>query len=110
MEPDLTDQFDAMLRTLDRYIGVTTACGFTDTARLLGMAKLDLQMRIHGIDDSEIQELARMLEAGLASRDGGGTKRNGAQDRRTPRSAGAPTRKPCAAGRKTPVRATMRLR
>lgn len=110
MEADLTDHFDAMLRTLDRYIGMTTACGFTDTARLLSMAKLDLQMRIHGIDDSEIQELARMLEAGLALRDGGETKRACGKDRRTPRTAVGPTQRPCATRGKAPVRATMRLR
>jgi hypothetical protein len=70
MESDMRERLSALLTSLDQYIELTTACEFTDTARLLSMAKLDLQMRLYGIGEDELRSFSQVLDEKM--RPGGG--------------------------------------
>lgn len=71
MESGLRERLSALLSSLDEDIELVKACEFTDTARLLGMAKLDLQMRLYGIGDDELRKFSQMLDEKIRSGGGG---------------------------------------
>ena len=80
MPMDRTERLNGIVAALNDYIDVVRAYDLDETAALLRMAKLDLQMRIHDISDAELQALCEALERGqlpaspaLASRSGNGT-------------------------------------
>lgn|GEM_PF-2690005 len=80
MPMDRTERLNAIVAALNDYIEVVRAYELDETAALLRMAKLDLQMRIHDISDEELQALCEALERGqapsgpaVASRSGNGT-------------------------------------
>jgi hypothetical protein len=52
-----------LVSALDAHIGTVRAEGFDHTAALLAMAKLDLQMKIHGISDAELRALSDAVAA-----------------------------------------------
>jgi hypothetical protein len=62
MESGMRERLSALLLSLDQYIELTNECKLTDAARLLSMAKLDLQMRLHGIGDDELRKFSQMLD------------------------------------------------
>lgn len=47
-----------LVTALEAHIGTARAEGLQYTAALLAMAKLDLQMTIHGITDAELRALS----------------------------------------------------
>jgi hypothetical protein len=53
-----------LVTALDSHIGTVRAQGLDHTAALLAMAKLELQMRIHGITDAELRALTEAVAAG----------------------------------------------
>jgi hypothetical protein len=80
MPTDRTERLNVIVAALNDYIDVVRACDLDETAGLLRMAKLDLQMRIHHISDEELQALCEALERGqglagpaAAGRGGNGT-------------------------------------
>ncbi len=80
MPMDRTERLNGIVAALNDYIDVVRAYELDETAALLRMAKLDLQMRIHDISDVELQALCEALERGqapsgpaVASRGGNGT-------------------------------------
>jgi hypothetical protein len=75
MPMDRTERLNGIVAALNDYIEVVRAYDLDETAGLLRMAKLDLQMRIHDISDVELQALCEALERGqeLAGRGGNGT-------------------------------------
>ena len=66
MPMDKTERLSGIVDALTEYIDVVRAYDMDDTATLLGMAKLDLQMHIHEISDEELQALCEVVEAGQA--------------------------------------------
>jgi len=64
---DRTERLNGIVAALNDYIEVVRAYDLDETAGLLRMAKLDLQMRIHDISDEELQALCEALERGQAA-------------------------------------------
>ena len=64
MPMDRTERLNGIVAALNDYIEVVRAYDLDETAGLLRMAKLDLQMRIHDISDEELQALCEALERG----------------------------------------------
>jgi hypothetical protein len=62
MTKDMAERLQAILATLDDHIGVLRRFGLDGTAHMLAIAKLDLQMRLHGISDEELSALCEALE------------------------------------------------
>src|SRR6266699_4332788 len=67
MPMDRTERLNGIVAALNDYIEVVRAYDLDETAGLLRMAKLDLQMRIHDISDEELQALCEALERGQAA-------------------------------------------
>src|SRR5215475_7018798 len=57
------EQLDRIVSALGKYISLVRAYHMEETAVLLNMARLDLQMKIHSISDSELQALCDALES-----------------------------------------------
>ena len=57
------EQLDGIVSALGKYISLVRAYHMEETAVLLNMARLDLQMKIHSISDSELQALCDALES-----------------------------------------------
>lgn len=64
MQPSRTEQLNGIVSALDEYISLVRAFQMEETAVLLDMAKLDLQMKIHSISDWEFHALCDALEDG----------------------------------------------
>jgi hypothetical protein len=62
MQPSRTEQLNGIVSALDEYISLVRAYQMEETAVLLDMAKLDLQMKIHSISDWEFHALCDALE------------------------------------------------
>ena len=62
MTEDMAERLQAILATIDDHIEVLRSFELTDTAQILAIAKLDLQMRLHGISDEELNALCEALE------------------------------------------------
>jgi len=62
MQPSRTEQLNGIVSALDEYINLVRAFQMEETAVLLDMAKLDLQMKIHSISDWEFHALCDALE------------------------------------------------
>ena len=67
MQPSRTEQLNGIVSALDEYITLVRAFQMEETAVLLDMAKLDLQMKIHSISDWEFHALCDALEDRHAS-------------------------------------------
>src|SRR5262245_65342301 len=57
MTKDMAERLQAILATIDDHIDVLRRFGLDGTAHMLAIAKLDLQMRLHGISDDELNAL-----------------------------------------------------
>jgi len=62
MQPSRTERLNDIVSALNEYINVVRGYDMEETAVLLGMAKLDLQMKIHSISDQEFHALCDALE------------------------------------------------
>jgi hypothetical protein len=63
MTKDMAERLQAILATIDDHIDVLRRFGLDGTAHMLAIAKLDLQMRLHGISDEELSALCEALES-----------------------------------------------
>ena len=63
MTEDMAERLQAILATLDDHIDVLRRFELDGTAHMLAIAKLDLQMRVHGISDEELSALCEALES-----------------------------------------------
>jgi hypothetical protein len=61
--PERRRRLNELVTALDGHIGTVRAEGLDHTAALLAMAKLDLQMQIHGISDAELRALSDAVAA-----------------------------------------------
>jgi hypothetical protein len=61
--PERRRRLHDVVTALDGHIGTVRAEGLDHTATLLSMAKLDLQMQIHGISDAELRALSDAVAA-----------------------------------------------
>jgi hypothetical protein len=62
MEASTTTRLSDIVAALDAHVRHVRRLGLKQTALLLDMAKLDLQMRIHDITDVELNELCKAVE------------------------------------------------
>ena len=63
MNEDGAKRLDAIVTALDAHIELLRGYGLDETAALLAIAKLDLQIKIHGISDQELRALCEYIEA-----------------------------------------------
>ncbi len=66
MPMDRTERLNGIVAALNDYIDVVRAYDLEQTAALLRMVKLDLQMHIHDISHEELQALCEAVEEGQA--------------------------------------------
>jgi hypothetical protein len=71
MPMDRTERLNGIVAALNDFIDVVRAYDLEDTAALLRMAKLDLQMHIHDISDEELQALCEAVSQPPAVQAGG---------------------------------------
>jgi len=62
MNKETANRLEGIVASLTEHIDVLRACGLSEARQLLSIAKLDLQMRIHGISDEELHALCDVLE------------------------------------------------
>jgi hypothetical protein len=62
MQPSKIERLKEIVAALNEYIGTVNSYDMQETAVLLGMAKLDLQMKIHSVSDRELHALCDALE------------------------------------------------
>ena len=62
MQPDKAEQLSSIVAALTGYIDVVRSLELRETAVLLDMAKLDLQLKINAISDAELHALCEVIE------------------------------------------------
>jgi len=62
MNKGTADRLERIVASLTDHIEVLRAHGLFEAQQLLCIAKLELQMRIHGISDEELHALCDVLE------------------------------------------------
>ncbi len=62
MEMSMTTRLSDIVAALDTYIGHLRKLGLKQSALLMDMTKLDLQMRIHDITEVELDALCKAIE------------------------------------------------
>ena len=62
MDRHTADRLERIIASLSEHIDVLGACGCSEARQLLSIARLDLQMKVHGISDSELRALRRALD------------------------------------------------
>ena len=67
LEAPILAQLGEIVTSLNEYIDVMRSCDLHDTAYLLSVCKLDLQMRIHEISDDELRAFCDALEEAISS-------------------------------------------
>ena len=69
MTEDMPEQLHAIISAVENHMRVLRTFGLEDTARIFAIAKLDLQARLHGISDHELDAFCEALESavGVAS-------------------------------------------
>src|SRR5207245_2698915 len=72
MEPN--EAIERFMLQLDAQITAANKLNIPEIKLLLNMARLDLQMRLHGISDHELKSLSSMLEHALADHESGTQK------------------------------------
>ena len=60
----MAEQLQAIIAATDQHIRTLHALGFSSTAKLFAIAKLDLLVRMHGISEHEFRAFCDALEAG----------------------------------------------
>jgi hypothetical protein len=55
---DIESELKRTIQSLDEHIKAIRALGFEDSARLLQIVRLDLQMKLHGISHEELRALS----------------------------------------------------
>jgi hypothetical protein len=66
MNKEIADQLREMAAVLEQQIAIAKRFGLGDTAMLLRMAKLEVELKLHGISEEELRALTEVLEARLA--------------------------------------------
>jgi len=62
MSAFVMNRLKSILESLDRHIEEIEQLRLPDTARLLAIARLDLQMKIHGVSDDELTSFCSVIE------------------------------------------------
>jgi hypothetical protein len=70
MTADRAERLQAILAAIDDHIQALRNLGLDDTARILALARLDIQMKLHDISDAELKAFCEALDsAGCQSRE-----------------------------------------
>lgn len=62
MRKDVAEQLQAIVVTIGHHIEVLRRLGCNDAARILAIARLDLQTKIHGISEEELKAVCDALD------------------------------------------------
>jgi hypothetical protein len=60
METGMDERLDSLIGSLSAQISFLRSSGLNEPAKLLEMAKLEIQLRIHTISDQELRELCSL--------------------------------------------------
>jgi hypothetical protein len=63
MTADRAERLQAILAAIDNHIQALRNLGLDDTARILAIAKLDIQMKLHDISDEELKAFCEALDS-----------------------------------------------
>jgi hypothetical protein len=63
MDAGYSDRLRTIVTTLDDWIEFLSVEGFADAARLLAIAKLEIQIRSHNISDNELRAICDVISA-----------------------------------------------
>ena len=63
MTKDRAARLQAIIDAMDQYITELRSFELHDSAKIVAVAKLDLQTRLHGISDEELRAFCQVLEA-----------------------------------------------
>ena len=63
MTADRTERLQAILAAIDNHIQALRNLGLDDTAWILAIAKLDMQMKLHDISDEEFKAFCEALDS-----------------------------------------------
>jgi hypothetical protein len=70
MNKETIDRLREIAAVLETQIMIARQFGLKDTALLLAMAKLDIDLKVNGISESELRALTDVLEARRAEASG----------------------------------------
>ena len=62
MTKDKAARLQAIIDATDQHIAELRSFGLHDTAKIFAVAKLDLQTKLHGISDEELQAFCELLK------------------------------------------------
>ena len=62
METSMAERLEQAVATLNELIELARRCGLRESAQFLAMAKLQLQIELNGVTDSEFRALCDALE------------------------------------------------
>ena len=63
MRADRAERLQAILAAIDNHIQALRDLGLEDTAGILAIAKLDIQMKLHDISDEELKAFCEALDS-----------------------------------------------
>ncbi len=63
MTKDEAARLQAIVDATDQHIAELRSSGLQETAKIFAVAKLDLQTKLHGISDEELDVFCEMLKA-----------------------------------------------
>jgi hypothetical protein len=63
MTKDTAARLQTIIDAIDQYITELRLLELNDSAKILAVAKLDLQTKLHGISDAELQAFCQVLES-----------------------------------------------
>jgi len=63
MTKDTAARLQAIIDAMDQYITELRSFELHDSAKILAVARLDLQTKLHSISDAELQAFCQVLEA-----------------------------------------------
>jgi hypothetical protein len=64
MTKDKAARLQAIIDAMDQYITELRSFELHDSAKIIAVAKLDLQTKLHGISDEELRAFCDVLERG----------------------------------------------
>jgi hypothetical protein len=64
MTKDKAARLQAIIDAMDQYITELRSFELHDSAKIVAVAKLDLQTKLHGISDEELRAFCEVLERG----------------------------------------------
>ena len=62
MQPNMDERLEQAIATLNDLIALARDCGFAESAHLIAMAKMQVQLELNGVTDREFRALCNAAE------------------------------------------------